>query len=270
MHGTNAQRKTGGMARYPESPQQVRSQPAASSRFISLPPAPPTGQPSADATRNQRFSFLRPYPSWAPSGHRLPAFLVAVALHGLLLALFLLSQRGALRIAAPIPAIQTEIISEPQAQPAPPPLKPVALTPAPVQIVVPVVRISIPDAVAAPMPTTPVAHTVAATPVASTAPAAPPAPISAPRFDAAYLHNPAPEYPFIARKRHERGTVMLRVEVSAQGGALQVLVEQSSGWPVLDDAALSAVRHWRFEPARQGNSPVAAWVLVPVEFNLKS
>jgi protein TonB len=57
--------------------------------------------------------------------------------------------------------------------------------------------------------------------------------------------------------------------VSAQGGALQVLIERGSGWQLLDAAALSAVKHWRFEPARRGREPVAAWVLVPIEFDLR-
>ena len=63
---------------------------------------------------------------------------------------------------------------------------------------------------------------------------------------------------------------MLQVEVSTEGRALDVLVEHSSGWRLLDDAAQSAVRSWRFVPARQGNETVAAWVLVPIQFALRS
>jgi len=184
--------------------------------------------------------------------------------------LFLLPQQVAPPIAPAAPAIEIRIISEPPAQPALPPLMSVALARPSVRIIVPVPRITIPDAIAASSTTHPVAHTAAAVPVVPSAPAAAPALMTPARFDAAYLHNPAPEYPLMARKRHERGTVMLRVEVSAQGAALQVLIDHTSGWPALDDAALRAVRHWRFEPARQGSSPVAAWVLVPIEFDLKS
>jgi protein TonB len=42
----------------------------------------------------------------------------------------------------------------------------------------------------------------------------------------------------------------------------------SSGFPRLDQAATSAVRHWTFVPARRGTEPVSAWVLVPLTFTL--
>jgi periplasmic protein TonB len=37
----------------------------------------------------------------------------------------------------------------------------------------------------------------------------------------------------------------------------------------LDRSALSAVRRWRFEPARRGAQPIETWVQVPVRFELK-
>ena len=48
-----------------------------------------------------------------------------------------------------------------------------------------------------------------------------------------------------------------------------VLVERSAGHPDLDLAAMEAVKQWRFEPAKQGNRPVAVWVMLPVRFALK-
>ena len=52
--------------------------------------------------------------------------------------------------------------------------------------------------------------------------AAEPAPVSAARFDADYLHNPAPAYPAMSRRNGEEGRVQLSVRVSAQGRAEQV------------------------------------------------
>jgi protein TonB len=199
---------------------------------------------------------------------RLPWLLLAVALHALLITLFLLPPRVQAPPAQPVP-IQTQIVNEARVvAPPAPPLKPLSLTPPPRQIIVPVPTISIPEA-AAISATTQTAPSAAVAAAVTRAPAAPPVPISAPRFDAAYLHNPAPEYPLQARRLRERGTVLLRVEVSAQGGALQVLIERGSGWQLLDAAALRAVKRWRFEPARRGREPVAAWVLVPIEFDLR-
>lgn len=61
----------------------------------------------------------------------------------------------------------------------------------------------------------------------------------------------------------------MRVFVNAAGSADQVQIRNSSGHNLLDQAALNAVRRWRFVPARQGDQPVAAWVLVPITFTLE-
>jgi protein TonB len=38
---------------------------------------------------------------------------------------------------------------------------------------------------------------------------------------------------------------------------------------MLDEAAMNAVKHWSFVPARQGDTPIPAWVDVPILFRLK-
>jgi protein TonB len=93
--------------------------------------------------------------------------------------------------------------------------------------------------------------------------------VSPPQFHADYLHNPQPRYPLMSRKRHEVGEVLLRVRVDAQGHPETVKIHTSSGHSRLDLAASSAVQEWRFVPARQGGLNVAAWVAVPIQFNLE-
>lgn len=95
-----------------------------------------------------------------------------------------------------------------------------------------------------------------------------PEPVKAPRFDAVYLHNPAPAYPLQSQQMNEEGSVLLSVLVSAQGAALSVQIKQSSGFARLDEAALEAVRQWRFVPAKRGAEPVEGWVVVPIFFRL--
>jgi protein TonB len=85
-----------------------------------------------------------------------------------------------------------------------------------------------------------------------------------------YRDNPAPPYPGPARRRGHEGTVYLAVEVLAGGTTGRIRVERSSGHPILDDAALQAVREWRFEPAMKNGIPVASWVEVPIRFVLGS
>ena len=89
------------------------------------------------------------------------------------------------------------------------------------------------------------------------------------KANAAYLHNPRPEYPALAKRRQWEGRVLLKVQVLASGRAAQVSIAASSGHEVLDEAALDAVRHWHFVPAKRGGQPVDSWVNVPINFNLE-
>ena len=93
-------------------------------------------------------------------------------------------------------------------------------------------------------------------------------PAAPPNFVAAYLDNPPPQYPPLSRKRSETGKVLLRVLVSPAGRAERIEIDKTSGFPRLDAAATSAVERWRFVPAKQGSQPVAAWVIVPITFQL--
>jgi protein TonB len=91
---------------------------------------------------------------------------------------------------------------------------------------------------------------------------------SEPVFDAAYLNNPAPYYPQVARKRGIQGKVLLAVLVKTDGTAATVDVSRSSGSSTLDAAALDAVKTWKFVPAKRSGRFVEASVMVPVEFKI--
>jgi periplasmic protein TonB len=74
-----------------------------------------------------------------------------------------------------------------------------------------------------------------------------------------------PAYPFLSRRRGEQGRVTVEVEVLADGRAGALRIVSSSGYPLLDEAALRALRETRFEPASRGGRPVRAaarWVIV--------
>lgn len=101
---------------------------------------------------------------------------------------------------------------------------------------------------------------------APSAPLAVEAPIESPRFDAAYLNNPKPKYPRLLEQRGIGGRVLVRAEVTPDGRCGQVRLLQSSGFKLFDDAALAAVKDWRFVPARRGGQAVSAWVDVPIIF----
>jgi protein TonB len=102
--------------------------------------------------------------------------------------------------------------------------------------------------------------------------ATPPSPVvleAEPDYRADYLNNPRPPYPMVARRMGYHGKVILNVEVLAEGKAGQVLLHQSSGYEILDNAALQTVKSWRFSPARRFGQPVTLWFLVPIKFSLE-
>ncbi len=199
---------------------------------------------------------------------------VAVGLHVAMCAALLSYEpaRAALLAAAPVmvhfvappPRIEAP---RPEPRIEPPRPRPVAKRPKPVEppavLAAPVEAPSpSPVIVAPPPPPPPAPAPVVAAP--------PPLPVTQPIFNADYLENPAPSYPQPSRRRGEQGRVILRVLVNPRGGAEDVQVRTSSGYPRLDDSARETVRRWKFVPAKRGDEPVAAWVLIPISFRLDS
>jgi TonB family protein len=83
-----------------------------------------------------------------------------------------------------------------------------------------------------------------------------------------YGINPLPKYPLLAREKGYEGTVYLRVLVRADGRVERLTVDRSSGYDVLDRAAVDSVKEWAFFPAKKGGKSVQSWVLLPVKFAL--
>jgi len=77
-----------------------------------------------------------------------------------------------------------------------------------------------------------------------------------------------PRYPESARRQGVQGITELKIHILSDGSVAEVLVARSAGHQELDQAALEAVKRWRFEPARRGDEPVAVWALVPIRFRL--
>ncbi|SDK10961.1 outer membrane transport energization protein TonB [Methylophilus rhizosphaerae] len=114
---------------------------------------------------------------------------------------------------------------------------------------------------------------VVADPAPEPAPPAPPVVKEEPLVEAkggvGHLNNPPPEYPEFAADQGSEGTVILRVKVLPNGKPAEVKVKKSSGFSLLDDAAVAAAKKWAFTPAKRGNTPVEGWAVFPVEFRLQ-
>jgi protein TonB len=66
-----------------------------------------------------------------------------------------------------------------------------------------------------------------------------------------------------------QGKVLIYAVISPAGTCARAEVRVTSGNPLLDEAALRAVRSWRFVPASRDGQPVAAGVEIPIVFRLE-
>jgi protein TonB len=82
------------------------------------------------------------------------------------------------------------------------------------------------------------------------------------------LEMKPPAYPPRCLRMGIEGRVLVRALIGENGLPQEVTLGKTSGEAALDEAAMEAVRHWRFEAARRNGVPVRAWVRVPVEFQL--
>jgi protein TonB len=83
---------------------------------------------------------------------------------------------------------------------------------------------------------------------------------------AQYQRCPAPAYPVAAKKDHLAGQVLLSVTVDQEGHPTTVILRRSSGYHILDDAAIATVKRWLFKPATQNGRKIDSRVEVPVRF----
>lgn len=153
---------------------------------------------------------------------------------------------------------------KPLVKPLPPP--PVLIAEKPLPTPQPVVEAPKPDPEPVPVPEVvpPPAPVVAEAPKPAPPPPIPPRP-------ADYLDNPKPPYPALSKRLGEEGVVRLNILVNPDGSVARLEIVKSSGYARLDESARKTVQSsWKFEPARQAGKPVAAWVIVPIQFTLRS
>lgn len=199
-------------------------------------------------------------PTRSASSRTGPAIAV-VALHiGILYALMV--SMGIVRIPSAIPPLEAVFILETEpAKPEPlPVVKPeIENVVQPLDEPMPQLDIQEPMVAPADVPMAPSENAIAAS---STPSAASQDLKTATRVD--------PLYPPASRRAGEEGTVRVRVLVDEKGRPKEVQVAHSSGFAGLDEAAVAAVRKWRFVAATNGEGPISVWTQVAVTFKLTS
>jgi protein TonB len=83
------------------------------------------------------------------------------------------------------------------------------------------------------------------------------------RAKALAVNAPRPQYPYEARSRRIMGSGVCVVTVDPGSGSVtEASMTQSIGSPILDNAALSAFRQWRFRPG------TVSQVRIPITFTM--
>lgn len=192
------------------------------------------------------------------------AILTIVLVH--LVAFYALVKFDVIHIAAKPKVLVVDLIAEPPVPPAEKPkpepvvvekVQPLVVTPAPI--------------VQTLAPPPPIKVTMTPPPPRPVAVAAPPTgPVTVGNLDETLLDGRPPRYPMESRRKKEQGTVVLRLLIGTDGRVHDISIAQSSGFERLDQAALQAIRGWRWRPTVRDGEPVEVRGLYSMPFALQA
>lgn len=77
-----------------------------------------------------------------------------------------------------------------------------------------------------------------------------------------------PRYPRLAQRRGIEGTAMYEIWLDENGNQIRQNLLSSSGASMLDEAALQAIKKWKFSPRKHNGTSIAHRVQVPIRFKL--
>jgi protein TonB len=83
------------------------------------------------------------------------------------------------------------------------------------------------------------------------------------------IRRQAPVYPLMARRRGIQGTATARVLVGITGAVQEVIIESATPPEIFEETVMEALSRWQFSPGRHHGQAVAAWVRVPIRFQLR-
>jgi len=230
------------------------------------------------ATLHDAVPFPSPSPGWQPNGRygegpgrrpSLAAIAIVAAFHVLLLGALIKLDVIPLAKKRSTDLVVVNILEPP---PPPPPAAPAA-EPQPEKPVAPPIVAPPPVVrVADPPPVKIAVVEQAPPPQAVIVSEAPPRPavatgsVSVADLSTSVTSSVRPRVPLESRRKREAGTVFIRVTLGLDGRVEQASVSRSCGFPRLDEAALEAVRRWRWSPKTVSGEPVRVSGIVPIDF----
>jgi protein TonB len=75
-------------------------------------------------------------------------------------------------------------------------------------------------------------------------------------------------YPDASKRANEEGTCRVQIKVAVDGRIVEASIQQSSGFPRLDEACLKGVKDQRVLPATEDGKPVETVTIVPIKWQL--
>jgi protein TonB len=234
------------------------------------PPAPAAGPPP----------FAPPPPGRAVPAARKPSALLPLLVVGALaffaivaavaVAGIVIYMNGGL-FRQPTEETGTPVAAVPEAPADPQPVEPAPVDPAPAAVEPPVAETPVSEPPASRTPAAALDRETRRSeeaPAEAPPPAPPPAPVRVGDTIAAptKIRDVRPVYPAIAQQARVQGVVILEATISAQGRIENARVLRSI--PLLDQAALDAVRQWEYEPTYLNGVAVPVIVTITVNFTL--
>jgi len=172
--------------------------------------------------------------------------------------------------------VDVTLTTPPPPQPEP---KPIVVPPTPQPIVTPPPKpeekpqppsppkpeMTIPEPKPKPIPPPPVPKPVVVPPPKPKSPTEEYVPVTQPTFALQAQHVYPPE----AARRHQQGVVVLMLYISGSGTLDKVEIVKSSGFPLLDEAAIREMKHSQFQPAMDGAIPIHSRAQASVTYRLE-
>jgi periplasmic protein TonB len=160
--------------------------------------------------------------------------------------------------------VDVTLTQPPQSEPP----KPIVVPPPPQPIIEappPKPEMTIPEPKPTPPPPSPVVQRVAVPPPQPKPSQEEYVPVTQPNFALQATHVYPPE----AARRHQQGTVVLMLYINGNGALDKVEIVKSSGYPLLDEAAIREMKLSKFEPAMDGAIPIRSRAQAGVTYRLE-
>jgi protein TonB len=80
------------------------------------------------------------------------------------------------------------------------------------------------------------------------------------------VKTPPPEYPNNLKREGVSGMVAVKADIDETGAVINCSVSKSSNTG-FNEAAITAVKTWKFKPAQKDGAPVKISLVIPIKFN---